>query len=118
MDPYVFLSLCCLDERLKVHYGHLIALASWNSSRRENISSAFKKAYADVGTTFTLDEIHEKVQIYLERRIDRIKISNAISASEAVYDKEREVWDKPEAVQSQDDDGGELFYAVASAQGG
>jgi hypothetical protein len=119
MDPYVFLSLCCLDERLKVHYGHLIALSSWNSCRRENISSAFKKAYADVGATFTLNQIHEKVQIYLERRIDRIKISSALSASDAVYDKEREVWDKPEAIKDQDDDNsGELFYAVASAQGG
>jgi hypothetical protein len=121
MDPYVFLSLCHLDKRLKVHYGHLIALASWNSPRRENISSSFKKAYADVGPTFTLDEIHQRVQFYLERKIDRIKISNAISTSDAIYDKEREVWDKPKTEQNQEDEGddnGEMYYAVASAQGG
>lgn len=121
MDPYVFLSLCYLDKRLKAHYGHLIGLTSWNSPRRENVASAFKKAYADVGTTFTLDEIYERIKFYLQRKIDRIKISNSISASDAVYDKEREVWEKPEAKRDQnneDNGNNEVYYAVASAQGG
>ena len=73
-------------------------MASWNSPRRENITSAFKKAYADVGSTFTLEKIHERAQFYLERKIGSVKTLNALYASDAVYNRDLEVWVKPESI--------------------
>ena len=94
LDSYVFLGLCSNDNRFKTWPGQLIGLSTWNSPNRINFSNAFKKAYQNMKSSFTLDEILKSVEFFLERKVDKRQVGIALSNTEAFYNKNDHVWEK------------------------
>lgn len=95
-DPYVFLSLCRRDKRFKVWQGYLIGLSSWTEPRKHSFASAFKRVFDNMTSAKTTEEIAKEIEGFLERKVDKNKVSNALSSGGAVYSRDLGFWLNPD----------------------
>lgn len=104
LHPYSFLSLCGTDERFKVWQGRLIGLSVWQEPRRQTILGAVREVYSSLDLPFKLEDVHLQVQQVLDRPIERSKVSGHLSNIGAVYNREKDIWSRPEIAEAAEQD--------------
>ena len=121
-SPFVFFGLCSNDPRFKTWLGQLIGLAGWESARRDNVASAFRKVWPTITSPISTLDMQAKLEAILHRPLNRIKVSGLLCNSDAIYDKESETWTNPEyddvPMHIRQLDAPAPAYAISSAHGG
>lgn len=95
-NQILVLSIIKIKLKMKVDQGQYIYLSDWKNSRRLSIREAAFKVFATSPTDgLSLDEIHKKIELLIERSIEKSKVSAAISNIEAIYDEKTKQWALP-----------------------
>lgn len=90
---YMLYSLATLDNRFRAFRGYFIGLSDWDNNTRFNFSLAVKKVISDMKIPMLTSEIQEKVEALTMRKVDKNRVSTALSANvHVLYDKKTNLW--------------------------
>ena len=102
--PYMMLSSCQTDPRLKVYKGQFLGLRGWGESRRMTIADALDRDVSLSGGPLSMGEIVDRVSRSVGRCLTGQEVVNPLRLKGFLFDGDQKLWYPPSA-DVPDDDG-------------